>query len=421
MILLWLAACPRSILPELELDRSAGAAVAAEPAELEPWREWLLHGDLLARRPRTPATLLDPGLAVWKETAGGVGESASFWRAELSAPRTASLPLVRGARLAAVESLPGDAAGRLAWVVPLAEPGGAPLEGARAPMEWLGADTDEALFATMERSVLLGWLDAPGIAWPSVLARLSAPDLARLAETPVGAILLARRAPDAPPSAGASLRSATELALLQAAADLPREHEAARKLAAQLAPDQLDPAASLLRSALPALTAGAGNDATAGLALVAHTALRWREACTDRPCGGFDRLPTLAAAAGYGPEAAELAAVWRVVAWKSSVDELHAGWGRPQVVPAMDRIVELVASEQPRALDRNVLLRPQPDPAWSLAVSRAVGGPEGTDRKVVERALYRRVGAAAEAARAAAPAFAEPLERIVRRSAKYGE
>ena len=86
MILLWLAACPRSILPELELDRSAGAAVAAEPAELEPWREWLLHGDLLARRPRTPATLLDPGLAVWKETAGGVGESASFWRAELSAP-----------------------------------------------------------------------------------------------------------------------------------------------------------------------------------------------------------------------------------------------------------------------------------------------------------------------------------------------
>lgn len=420
MMLLWLLACPRSILPELELERTPAARLEEEPAEIEAWHSWLLHGDVLARRPRAPTALPDPGLAAWAEAARGSGESAAFWRAEGGAAGTPSLPLLRGARLASVEALPGDPTGRSAWIVPLSDPGGATLEGVRAPLSWLGATNDEELFAVLERGVLLAWLDAPGLAWTAVAGRLADPDLSRLAATPAGAILLARSAP-ASPASGATVRSATELALLQAAADLPSEHEAVRRLAESLAPGKLDPVASLLSANLPILTASAGDDPTAGLALVAHTALRWRGACPDTPCGGFDRLPTLTAAGAYGPEAAELAAVWRVVAWKSSVDELYAAWGRPQVVPAMDRIVELIADEQPRTLDRNVLLRSHPDPAWALAVTRAVGGPDGTDRNAVLRALYRKVAAAAVAAHERAPAFAEPLGRIAKRAARAGE
>lgn len=423
MTLLLFLACPRSVLPELELESRPKEAVDVEPVEREAWREWLLHGDILARRPRIPQVLLDPGLTVWLGANGGSGESASFWRAEHEAAHTPSLALARGARLAAVEAMQGDPSGQLAWVVPLSDPGRATLETARTPMQWLGAESDEALFGVLERGVLLAWLDAPDVAWPSVIARIGSPDLARLAGSPVGAILAARGGEPAgvPASAVATVQAATELGLLQAAADTPSEHEAVRARAATSGGSGVDPAAALLALALPPLTAAAANDEAAGLALLTHTALRWRDRCPDRPCGGFDRLPTLRAVATYGGQAAELAAVWRVVMWKASVDELHSAWGRPQVVPAMDRIVELVAAEHVRALDRNMLLRTQPDSAWSLAVSRAVGGPEGTDRKAVLRALYRAVGVVAAEARAAAPAFAEPLDRIVRRAAKAAE
>jgi hypothetical protein len=422
--MIWLLlGCPRSVAPELELDRTPAAAEVAEPGELEAWRAWLLHGDVLARRPRSPANLLDPGLASWRGPAAGGGEAAALWKAEAGAAGTPSLPLLRGARLAAAETLGGDPATRLAWVVPLADPGSARVDRPRSAFAWLGADADGDVLVVMERAVILGWLDAPGVAWPEVIRRLGSDDLADLALTPAGALLEARGRPPAGPATEAreALRAATELALLQAAADAPSEHEAIRARIAATGVTDVDVPAAMIERALPALVAGAGADDLAGLALVAQTGLRWRGRCADPPCGGFDRLPALAAAGRYGTEPAELAAAWRALAWKSAVDELYAAWGRPQAVGAMDRVAELVAANDPRALDRNVLLRAGPDAAWCLAVSRAVGGPEGTDRKAVFRALYRAVAREASEALARAPGFAEPLDRIARRARRAGE
>ncbi len=422
MMLWFFLACPRQVSSELELIPHASVAPDPEPTDAAAWRRWVLHGDPLGRHPRLPAAAVDPQYSAWKALAAATSPSPeAWWFAERAATGTASVPLLRGARLAEIEALAGEGTASLPWVVPLG-PNPTLVEHPRAPMAWLGADPSGTL-AAAERSALLGWMDGPSIDVAAPAALLAEVGWARLAPMPAGAMVLGRAADTAPdPQAHALFALATRVALAEAVSDAAAMKAArAEALAALgLAPDAADAprdlAAALLHRAFPGLAAAAHVDADAGLALVAHAALRSRNACDDRPCGGFDLAPELQAAARFGAEPTGAAAVWRVLAWDAAVDQLWAAWDRPQVSGGMDRVVQLAAAEAPGALDRSMLVRPAPDPGWSLAVIRALGGAEGTSKEALFRTLYGHVAELAHVAQAESPASRAALERIEKRA-----
>lgn len=421
MILLFALGCVHEVSRELELIPSSPATAEPEPEEVGAWRAWVVHGDPLARHPRLPATARDTAFAPWLAVAtANPAEAVAWWRAEQLAAGTAAVPLFRGARLAAIEAVAPDPAGVLPWLVPLAV-NPTPVDHPRGPLEWLSAAPD-ALLTVAERATLLGWLDGPAIDVRPAAALLELPVWARLAEKPAGALVRARVGTAAPsPAAHADVDAALALLLADASRDPAtptlRAAALARLGVAEGAPDApRDAAAALLRRALPGLTAAAHVDEDAGLALAAHAALRLRGACEDLPCGGFDRLPELAAAARFGPGPARVAALLRVLAWEAAVSELHAAWDRPQVTHGMDRVVELLAADDPRALDRSFLTRPAPDPGWVLPVTRALGGPEGTSKEAALRVLWAHVAEVAHGAVSQAPDAGNALTRIEKRA-----
>lgn len=423
MILAGFLACVHQVSPELELAPTPTSAPDPEPADLPAWRAWVLHGDPLARHPRLPSNGLDPALSDWLALARrGEADSSAWWQLEHQSPAGTAVAFSRGARLAEAEVNLRSPGALLRWLVPLGEPGPAAFEAPRAPLAFLRVEADDAVLAILERGVLLGWLDGPAIDVSAPAALLNDPAWARLAATPAGVMVSARIAAPGPNPAAAihALEEAFSLALEEAAADAPAEYEAVKVRRHALGGDtpSADVVADLLTTAFAPLAASAQEDRAAGLALVAHAALRWRNRCPDAPCGGFDRLGELSAGGRFGADAARLAAIWQVVAWKGAVDELWAAWDRPQALHAMDRIVELVAADEPRALDLTALLRPAPEGAWILPVTRAVGGPEGTSKEALFRALYRRVAEVARAAASASPAQAATLGRIEKRALK---
>lgn len=422
-MLLWFLACSHPVSPELELAPTAATAPDPEPTALPAWRAWVINGDPLARHPRLPGTGLDPALADWLTLAAKPEADASaWWQLEHRSPASPAVAFARGARLAEAEVNLRSPGALLRWLVPLGEPGPAAFDAPRVPLAFLRTESDDRVLAVLERGVLLGWLDGPGIDVAAPVALLNDPAWARLAATPAGLMLRARSAGSAavPSTAFQALQDASSLALEEAAADAPAEYEAlkARRAALGGGRPSVDIVADLLIAAFEPLAAGAVNDDAAGMALVAHAALRWRERCPDTPCGGFDRLGELSAGARFSPEAARLASIWQVVAWKGAVDELWAAWDRPQALHAMDRVVELVAASSPRALDLTALLRPSPDSAWILPVTRAAGGPDGTSKEALFRALYRRVAEEAKAAHHVAPEHVSTLGRIEKRALK---
>ena len=422
MILLLLAACPRTISPELEITPPQAAAVElGEPEEIGAWRAWILRGDPLGRRARVPQRHLDPGLDRWLSSAGHDAEPEAWWQAESESRGTGALPLLRGARLAAAEVVVHEPGQLLRWFVPLGESKGPPVEHPRAAFAWAGTPGEEGTLAAIERSVLLGWLDGPDISTDAVASLLAQPEWARLASLPASLILRGRTqsAPAPVDSALRDLDEATTFAVHQAAADRPDEYADVRAereaLGAALGEDPI--AVRLLR-ALPVFAAAAGLDENAGFALVSHAALRWGGRCTDLPCAGLDRADEWATASRWGPNPARYAGTWRAIAWKGAVDELWSAWDRPQVVSAMDRVVELIATDSPRALDLSALLHASPEPAWILPITRAIGPAEGTSRVVLFRDLYARVATEAARAAAADPARSEALGRIAARAKK---
>ncbi len=422
MILTVLLACVHEVSPELSLTPAGVDIPNPEPTTLPEWREWVLSGDPLARHPRRPANLLDSTLESWLALAANAEPDPSgWWRVEHTAGGSAAVAYARGARLAGAEVTLGAPGALLRWIIPLAEPGPATFTQPRTPLAWAGDPSDAVLLAMLERGVLLGWMDGPNIDVTAPAARLRDPVWARLAGTPAGSLVLARGTPIAgapSPEALRALGDATSLALEEAAADAPSEYTAVKARRAALASVNpgSDVVSNLLRGAYDAFAPHAADNAAAGNALVAHAALRWRDRCPDAPCGGFDRLVELRTAARFSPDAARLAAIWRVIAWKSAVDELWAAWGRPQNLRAMDRIVELIAETDPRALDLTALLRPGPDSSWILGITRAAGGIEGTSKEALFRSLYGRVAAEAKAAAPLAATEAAVLGRIERRA-----
>jgi hypothetical protein len=220
------------------------------------------------------------------------------------------------------------------------------------------------------------------------------------------------------------MATATRLAVVEAAADRDVEQTAAARertpvLAAH--PGAQDAVAALLHDALPLAIEAAAHDPACGYGLIAIAALRWREVCGDAPCGGLDRLDGFDAAARFGAEPAALAAAWRALVWKEGTDRLYAAWERVVVTEAMDRITELIAHDDPRALDRRLLLHTQPDATVILGWSRALAGRDETTRDALFPLLYARVAREARAAAALNPELEEPLFRIATRSERFAQ
>jgi hypothetical protein len=421
-MLLILLACVRPIAPALEIDAQDAATVLPEPTDPTARLAWMIGDDPLVRRPRVPTGPADPALAAWVATASAAESTPLAWlEVEAQHRGTAVVALARGARLAALETTLGDPATALGWAVPLPQ-GEASQDQVRPPLDWLGAKP-EALLGVVERQVLLGWLDGPTIPVDVVARALAAPTYDRASATPAGTLLLARAAQKRDPAAAvaglAALEEATWLAAMGAAADRDAEQAAMKTIRTEAgvrAGVSGDPTNTLLVRAWQGLAADAATDASTGRALLAQAALRWRGACVDAPCGGFDRVAAMGAAGGWDAAVAPLAEAWRVIAAKDALDRLEAAYDTPAFPQALDGVVEVLLGGG-STIDRALLLYPRPGAPVNLALSRAAGGGDLTTREDLFRTLEASLARDARAAASAAPErLREPLLRIAKRA-----
>ncbi|MDP2315892.1 MAG: hypothetical protein Q8P41_23555 [Pseudomonadota bacterium] len=421
-MLLLLLACARPIPTALQIDTQDARTTAPEPTDPAALVGWMIGDDPLARRPRMPTGPVDEALADWMKVAASAEPRPTDWAAvEAAHPGTAVVPLARGARLAALETSLQDPAAALGWSVPL-PPGETSQDQVRPALDWLGAPAD-ALLGLVERQVLLGWLDAPSVPVDDAASALTAPTYDRAAATPAGALLVARAARPRDPTAAAAgrdaLLEATWIAAMGAAADRDAEQVAVKALRAEAgtrAGVSGDPTNTLLTRAWQGLAADAGGDDSTGLALLAQAALRWRNACTDAPCGGFDRVALMANAGRWDPAVAPLADAWRVIAAKDALDRFESAFDAPSFPQALDGVIEVLVGTG-GSVDRSLLLYARPGPPVQLALSRAAGGGDLTSREDLFRTLKNRLARQARAAMEVAPErLREPLGRIAKRA-----
>ncbi len=422
-MLLLLLACARSIPPALQVEDEDTVLAEAEPTDPAARLAWMVGEDPLVRRPRLPTGDVDPALAAYRAVASRDNVKPTDW-ADLEALHrgTLAVPFARGARLAALETALGEPAVAFSWLLPLPadKPG---QEQVRPPLDWLQGGEPESLLTIVERQVMLGWLDGPGIPLDAPARALAAPTYARVATTPAGALLLARaegaRDPAAAEAALAALQEATWIAAMRAAADRDEEQAALKALVAEAgtrAGIAGDPTKTLLARATAGFAADAGADVSTGGALLAQAALRWAGGCPDTPCTGFDRVAAMDAAGRWDASIASLAATWKVVAAKDALDRLDVAWEEPSFSAALDAEVEVLLGTG-GTVDRAVLLYPRSGPSVALALSRAAGGGDLTSREDVLRVLSTRLATAARAAAEGAPAaLREPLLRIAKRA-----
>jgi hypothetical protein len=420
--MLWLlAGCARSIAPALEVDPDDVATEAPEPDAPEARAAWMVANDPLVRRPRVPTGQvpadLPPVVALLQQS--NVAAQA-WWQVETTFPGTRAVPFARGARLAVLETALADPSGALAWVVPLAPPPGAEPEQVRTPLAWLGAEKPEAFLAVVERQVLLGWSDGPGVDASPAAEALRSPTWDRLQDTPAGRLLLARGAAPVDPAAGAEglarLEEATWFAAMDVAADRDSEQARFKEIKAELVGRVGEsPARTLLDQAEAAFLRDAGTPASVGGALLAQAARRWVGACPDQPCGGLDRVAAMGSAGRWGVQG--LAGAWQTIALKGAADRLEAAYDTPTAADALVEVVEALSGTGGVGLDRSILRRPRPDTATNLMLTRAAGGGDLTSREDLFHALRARCAELARAAADKAPArVKEPLERIAKRA-----
>ena len=409
-----LLACTRTVAPILEV-----APVAATEPETPAERlAWMIDGDPLARRPKVPVGPTDGPVTAFLELDRRPDPKAADWFVlEATHRGTAAVPLARGARLAVLEislDVPDVA---LTWLVPL-KPVEAREGQTRPALAWLTGPTT-GLVDIAERSVLLGWLDAPGIDVTAAARALDSPTYDRLSVHPARDLLFARAkrlaAPEALASGRALLEEATRLALLEVAADRDEEEKAWKetRAAAAASLNNADPIAELLRRANATLQSNAADDTSTGLALVAQAALRLRNACPDAPCGGFDRIDALRSAGRWGGSGE--AALWTIIAEKDALDQLRASFDTPFVAAAVDKQVELLLGRGV-ALDQSILRYPEASAPVRLALSRALSAGDLTTKDDLLQTLKNRLIEQAKTALPQAPErLREPLERIARR------
>jgi hypothetical protein len=405
MIALVLLACgPKEIPPHLRIDPAEGSGSGPAGTTLED----LVAHDPLVRRPA-------PGPSGhWK----GLGEPVEAWAAlarrenleptdwdalEARLPGTLAIPLARGARLAvlevkASEELTPQAEASVArWLGHIQANEKSPTQAPGAPLAWL--DPKDPLGTAVhiaERQVILGWLDGPAIPVGAAAEAMQPGVHDRLIDSPAGHLLRerARRASD--PSARErglrALADATSLALEGAAADRDAEQRAvAARAATARAELGAEPVPALLARARTELSLDAGDDVSAGLALVAIGAERLLDSCPDRPCVGLDRTLALARAETWGAEVARWARAWRLVALKEAVDAFEVAYDRPtfyQVIPRMaDALIGNGASTVPLSL----LQQRSANSVVLLAISRAAAGVDATDEEGTTLALRKRL------------------------------
>lgn len=413
-----LVACTRAISPALEVAPTALVAPAPPASDPSARLEWILAGDPLVRRPRVPEAEIS--LIPFLQVQSGTATADEWWVLEREHPGTVLVPFARGARLAVLETSLGDTPIALDHAIPLVRASVALPPGARGPADWVGGV--DALLAVVERSVLLGWLDGPGIDSTPASRLLNRPEWARLAENEIGRLLVARAARHSDPVAAsrgaADLADATTLAL-QAAAARSAAERAAVAVRLEAVRNQLggaaNPIGALLSRAIPALTGDAGNDTSAGFALVAIAAQRWGDECATPPCGGLDRTESWNAAARWGPEPERVARLWQLIALDGARDHLDAAWQRATFPDALVGIVDVLIGLGDPAFDRSLLSRVQPDAAICLAISRAVRAPDATTREGLFEALDTTIRARARASLpTATPAEAPFLQGLLR-------
>ncbi|MFZ5476983.1 MAG: hypothetical protein ACOZNI_09435 [Myxococcota bacterium] len=420
--MLWmLVACPRPVAPALEVEPEVEAAEAPEPADPEARAAWMVASDPLVRRPRVPEGAVPADLAdAVARLKDPQPPPQVWWQLEARNRGTRAVPFARGARLAVLETALGDPAEALAWVVPLPPPPGVPPDEVRPPLAWLGTERAEDLLVVVERQVMLGWLDGPGVDAKPAAAALAADTYDRLAATPSGKLLLARGKAPVDAAAGADglakLEEATWLAAMDVAADRDVEQARFKELEAEVAARVgAAPLKALLDGAEAAYLKDAGTDASVGGALLAQAARRWIGACPDTPCGGLDRVAEMGTAARWG--VGGLAEAWQVVALKGAADRLEFGYEHATGADAMVGVVEALVGTGATGIDRSILRRLRPDLSVNLTLTRAAGGGDLTSKEDLVRALRARVAERARAAASSAPAkLKEPLERIAKRA-----
>lgn len=257
----------------------------------------------------------------------------------------------------------------------------------RDPLAFLEDDRAKRVYG--ERQVLEGWLHVRSAPVQPIQEALRRPEHTGLSGSPTGRLLLARDAEGDAATGWEALEQATLLALTRTAADRDREQAAWAEvlLEARESLGTDDPEGLLLERAFDGLLANAADDDTAGAALVALAARRWRGSCPDRPCDGLDRTGLFAAATDYGSRARRVATVWQVIALKDALDGMEAG--RDSVLfPRLVRdLVDVLHGTGARPIDASLLMKSRPDAGTWLALSRATGADSALDWGMARNAL----------------------------------
>ena len=273
-----------------------------------------------------------------------------------------------------------------------------------------------------ERWVLTGWLASPEMPIEAPAEALKAAMYDGLSRSPTASIILARhRGADADTTeAMSALQRATAMAVEQAAADRDREQgawaERKKAAAAELGVD--DPIGALLDQALEGFIAGAGSNRGAGGALLALSAMRWRDRCDDPPCAGVDRVQAMAMARRFDPVLDEVGHRWQVLALKEALDTMDVAHDTVMYSEGALDLLDAVLGTGGGPLDDQMLRKRRPDPSVWLALSRAVGEEGVTDWEGARAALGRHLKSEADLAAEAATSEEQRklLERISSRA-----
>ena len=351
---------------------------------------------------------------------------------QLEAHRGASVavPLSRGYRLriaenhlAAVARNPGEAQDALISLLSALRAVNADLVAPRPAMAWIATSPTPALLRVYaDRWVLQGWLADPSVPVEVVGPLLAAPQYDALGDTPLGTLLSARAsgATGEVDEGVVDLARATELALQQAAADRDREQAAwaDARAAAKKELGTEDPIAFLLERARSRLTSAAADDRALGGALLAFSAQRWTGTCEQAPCIGIDRVEAMTFAGRWSPEIEALAAAWRVIALKESMDTLDVGHDTALFPSALVGMVDALLGTGGGPLGAQLLRKGRPDSQVWLELGRAVGEDGVVDWEGTRVAVGRHLQGVVTRTLALDPpdAMRASLERIGRRA-----
>lgn len=428
-LFLLIFSCNKEVPPHLRVDYT--------PQDLHapPSLKSLLASDPLVRRPNSRGAGAwdsleeSSALNAWASVARLSRPEPSDWLALESQNRgTIAVALARGAMLAGVESSHGDwghpQQARLSAYLGLTAVGVRPI-GVRpsAPGAWLPGLEPKTKVANARhmatRMVLSGWLDGPKIDLSEVGQALGGEAYTGLADTPMGALIVARsnheRTPGAHEEGKAHLWRASAHALNWVGADTNTE-QTAMQSARQLSRDTHGgtPTAMALQLAYAALKTNAGADDSTGLAMVAIIAQRLEGSCPDTPCEGLDRVATLQRAKLWGADAEIAALIWTLIATKQALDTLEIALVHPSLSKRLPQVADALNGFNLQPTNLAFLRNRVQSPALLMSISRMAGGPDVNDKDAALDAVRSRlISLCDQAISMALPdTIIEPVQRI---------